>query len=82
MSPFLVSVPTGDECGRWAGWVKGPGASAPRLASFLPRMITKGLSVRDRACKTWGEVGEVNRWIKLHMSVMQRGCSFNESRHP
>lgn len=50
--PVLVTVSPGDECGLCAGWVKGPAACAPRLASLISKMIMKGLSVRDRACKT------------------------------
>lgn len=48
----LVTAPSGDECGHWAGWVKGPAVFAPRLASLMSKMIRRGLSVRDRACKT------------------------------
>lgn len=50
--PVLVTAPSGDERGHWAAWVKGPAGVAPRSTSLMWRMITKGLSVRDRACKT------------------------------
>lgn len=50
--PLLVTATSGDECGHWTDWVKGPAVSAPRLASSLRRMITGGPPVRDRACET------------------------------
>lgn len=41
--PLLVTAPSRDECGHWAGWVKGPAVPAPQSASSLWRMIMETL---------------------------------------
>lgn len=46
--PVFSHCAVRDECGHWAGGVKGQG----RLHLGW-KMIPKGLSVRDRACKAW-----------------------------
>lgn len=46
----LVGITSGDECGQWAGRVKGPASSVACFAISLLRTIRTRVVVRDRAC--------------------------------